>query len=967
MRHSFPLRVRYDGDPKIGALYLGTARVVLGALMGDLAEAKLRSGKRSKKLDNGVEVAAVFDGTEPMVTIRVPPAVTGGVEQQIDLWIPQGFVCYPASNDASAGWGAPVIPSDDPEDGPFSKANLAPGLDMARWTALGALGQVLVSKDKNAGYPERPSMLTPPMYFRPDYGLHPRNTFQPSNDPTLTWAAYRVEFTDFTAQSPDASQTEQTTIIANKRSAFDLVNGHRGDVGRDPLLLPIRGFYDSAQAIAEIMYATHTLGHYSATYPASYSTYPDRIEKDGFTSYVDPDDSNSRNKPSGGGGENSAASATSATIIGVDPNGSNIYDIVPGPDITAADAYTSWIGSPEHLANIESTIYDKSFTSTFLGFKKALASETFVHRTQWVACGNRQWISKEAEVPVLSFFGFQSMNLAWETWPAAFDNSSSTTPPTDPLTILTDLRDSGDKLFWLRYRFASEGSNDATFDYRNAAVPALDGRIFCRGRALAVVPDGGWVLAAAVRKYPALLSTQTDVYRLIAIAHHEDDQPPDQKTNGMTRYVRVWWCDLPEIDNLSLNPEATVRGKYGDEDEGWPWDYINNPYSWRGGASSIDIGNDGGGTNHLKYASQWSISNDGTKAVCLRDFGEYADYIGLYRSSTQASLFTPYGLPPRAVELSLIAASKDDDIVTSVTFHAAPAGQTPQDYDVGDPSGPWKVITSPIAVDYNAANELVFCHVTNLVDPFSANPDLPSTYYSYFTFNTNYDFAPGNYHDADTRFSCAIARDDVGRLPYVSMPSVLDVNDQVVMAFGMVQFFEVNLDDFSTRHNPEFACWYNNSSDVVAQVYVYRGGDLLSQRGFTNPDGTVFTLFALCYQANAFLPAFYWIGTQLPLSQNAMLLPSYAKNRDGWVASYVVQPQESMLYRVTSPSSDCEIYVDLDMTCVPTPGSTLTTLLEGDAACRGGWMQASFAAESALIDMLAIPGENPRTLYARAV
>ena len=55
------------------------------------------------------------------------------------------------------------------------------------------------------------------------------------------------------------------------------------------------------------------------------------------------------------------------------------------------------------------------------------------------------------------------------------------------------------------------------------------------------------------------------------------------------------------------------------------------------------------------------------------------------------------------------------------------------------------------------------------------------------------------------------------------------------------------------------------------------------------------------------------------------------------------------------------------MTCVPSPTSTLTTLLEGDAACRGGWMQTSFAEEAALVDMLHITGENPRTLYARAV
>lgn len=963
-RHAFPLRVRYDGDPKVGAQYLGTARNVLGLLMGDLAEANLRSGKRTKKFDGGVEIVALFDGTLPMVTIRVPPPVGGGVEQQIELWIPRGFVFYPASDDAPAGWGAPVQQDTTPPLTQFSPTNLAPGLDTARWTGGGALGQALLSQDDNAGYPKRPGALVPPMYFRVDYGLKPRSNFVPF-DNTVSWAAYRMEFVDFTAQSPDAQGPEQTAIVANKRSAFDLVNGHRVDVGRDPLLLPIRGFYDVAQASAEVMYATHTLGHYSATYPETYATYPDRIEKDGFTSYVDPDDSNSRNKPSGGGGENAAASATSSTIIGVDPNGSNIYDIVPGADIDAAGAYASWIASPEHLANIESTVYDKSFTSTFLGFKHALAVQEFVHRTQWVECGNRQWISREAEVPVLSFFGFQSMNLAWETWPAAFDNSSSTTPPTDPLTILTPLRDTGDKLFWLRYRFASEGSNNATFDYRNAAVPALDGRIFCRGRALAVVPNGGWVLAAAVRKYPSSLSTQPDVYRLIAITHHEDDQPSDQKINGMTRYVRVWWCDIPKVSALALNPQSTIRSVYGDEDEGWPWDVVNSPYSWHG-TEPIDIGDDGGGVNHLKYASQWAFNSAGTKAVCMRDYGVYADYIDLYRSASQASLYVPNGRTARAIEMTLTAAAAGDNITTSLSFFDEPAGATPQDFDVGDPSGPWHIITTPIAADYDANDELAYCHTTLLVNPFDVDPQQAGAYYSYFTFNGDYDFAPADYHTG-TLFSCSISRSSTNRIPFVNYPSVLDVRDKVVCCFGMVQFKAVNESDFSTMANPDFACWYNNSTDTVARVMYYRDGALLKDKSVTNPDGTVFSLFALCLQFQAFPPSAYWIGTQLPLSQNPMVLPSYAKNRDGWAASFVVQPQASTLFRVTVPSTDCEIYTDLDMTCVPSPTSTLTTLLEGDAACRGGWMQTSFAEEAALVDMLHITGENPRTLYARAV
>jgi len=961
-RHHFPARIRYEGDPTLAAPYVGEARGLLGLLMGELGEANIRSGKRFRRLPGVVEIEASFDGTEPAVTIRVPPAINGGVIVDVDLWAPRGFITYPASDASADGWGAPVLPSDAIGVGPYDPPNLAPGVDPERWTDHGALGQVLLSKDKDAGYPKRPASLVPPMYFRIDYGLKPLKAFELRNDATDTWAAYRMEFVDFTAQSPDAPIGEQTFINLQKRLAFEAVNDHRFDAGRDPLLLPIRGYYDSAQASAEIMFATHTLGHYAGTFPETYATYPDRIEKDGFTSYVDPDESNSRNEPSGGGGENAAANAVSSTIIGVDPNGSNIYDFVPGSDISAAEAYAAWIASPEHLANIESTVYDKAFTSTFLGFKHPVAVQEFVHRTQWIQCGNRQWISSEPEIPILSFFGFASVNLCWETWPATFNNTDPAIPPVDPLTMLTDLRDASDELFWLRYRYADEAANNNEFDYRNAGVPALDGRIFCRGRAIGVVPNGGWVWAAAVRKYEATTLTPA-TYRLIALVHHEDDQPSNQKINGMTRYLRVWWCDIPLESGIPFNPQSTIRGVYGDEDEGFPWDVVNSPYSWRGG-ELVDVATEST-QNHLKYASQWTFNAAATKAVCLRDFGEYDDYVDLYRSASEVSVFVTNGTYARALELELVASAAGDDIVPDLTFFAQPDGVTPQNIDVGDASGDWLVVTAPIAAGYDADDNLSYCHVTYLLNPFNVSPNTPSTYYSAFSFNGNYHYAPGTYA-VGTRFSCAVAREDTDRLPYVFMPSVLDVKDQAVACFGVVQFFEFN-GTFTTA-NSEFACWYNNAADTVAKVLVYRGGDLLSERGFSNPDGTVFSLFAFCYQtAPAPTPAAYWIGTQLELSQNAVMVPSYARTREDWLASYIVQPQESTRYRVTSPSSDCEVYVDLDWSCVPTPGSALTTLLEGDAECRGGWMQASFADEDSLISMLRIPGEKPRTLYARAV
>ena len=626
----------------------------------------------------------------------------------------------------------------------------------------------------------------------------------------------------------------------------------------------------------------------------------------------------------------------------------------------SSEAVAAWLASPEHLANIESTVYDKAFTSTFLGFKRAFAIQEFVHRTQWVSCGNRTWQSMHAEIPVISWFGFQSLNLAWETWPAAMDNSSPTTPPSDPLIILTNLVDSGDGLFWLRYRFASEGANNATFDYRNAAVPALDGRLFCRGRAFAVAPNGGLIWAAAVQKYESPDSDADNRYRVIILAHHEADQPSDQKTNGMTRYLRVWWCDLPNDSAVPFNPHSTIRGVYGDEDEGWPWDVTNSPYSWRGG-TLLDVANSGSSVDRLKYAAQWVFNAAGTEAVCLRDAGEYADFADLYVGASQGSVSVPNGTVPCEVRMTL---SNDlfSDLTATLSFAALPTGATPQNFDVGDPSGPWHVITYPIAVGYSAGDVRTYCAKTMLVNPFNVNPNEPSRYYQSFSFVTNYDYAPSDYH-VGTRFSSAVARDDNGRLPYCHEPSVLDIRDQVIAAFGVIQFYE--FDGTVQRANPDFeACW-NGTSNPVCKVTFYRAGAALSTREFANPDGTVFSLFAFCYQTSP-AGSHLWIGTQLPLSQNSMLLASYARSGTDWFASYVVQPQASMLYRITSGSSDCDIYTDLDMSCAPTPSSTLTTLLEGDASCRGGWMQASFADEAALADLMQIPGSHPRVLYARA-
>lgn len=954
---------RFRGlNPDNSELVQREGRRLLGYVM-QRAAAGVANPKIERILPDGTMLVASFDGTTPTVQVFSPetPTTQPRAPDKADMWLPKGFVVYPADSSSPNGWGLPVIPIDDPDVTPYDKRNRAPGLDVTRWTPNGALGQVLITREEGGGYAENDADLVIPQLYAPGVALRPLPGFTLAQ-PDATYTAYRIEFADFTAQSPSAGPVEQANIVLQKRYIFEHVNTKRGDVGRDPLALPIRGLYDGAQTAAEIMHAADVLGHFSDRFPWPYQTAEDRLCKEGFRSYGIHGEANSRNHNHG---ENAIATALSATQIGVDPDGTGIFEIVPGPDITGAAAFTGWLASPPHLAMMIAPEFDKAFATTTVGFKGAFATQHFNHHTQWVECGNRFWRSANDEIPTLSWFGAPQLNLAWETWPVAIDNSSPTVPPSaDPLVILSQLTDTaGDHLFWLRLHYGQEtvATNGNSLDFRNLTVPMFDSRIFMRGRAIAIVPNDGWVWAASIIKYDSPDSDLDNVYRLVALAHQESDQPPDQKTNGMTRYMRLWYCDLPPDTFLQANPRSTIKGIFGEEDEGWPWDHVDSPYSWKGG-DLIDVGL----IDSLKYASQWVFNAAGDRAVCLRDNGVYTDYADLYVSEFQNAMAQSNGLPPRALEL-VLAGNAFNPLVPTLNRFDAPLGQTPQPIDVGDPSGDWQIVTTPIAAGYGATDQLRFCFITELIDPFNPNPSVPNPYRASFEFSDDYDFAP-----ADTTgimYSTGIARGavDAELLPYVYMPSCIDVRDEVVSCFGIVQRETVDPDTFLSVPNPEFdQCWTVTSNPNI-RVITWRGGTRIGDDSYSNPDPVVYSLFAFCYQVQAFPPAILWIGMQLPLSQSQMLLPSYARNGQDWLFSYVVQPQPSTLFRITHTSDDCDIFSDVDESCSPTPSSTLTTLLEGDAVCRGGNIAGSLGTAAVTLELTQTTGAGARFLYARSV
>lgn len=958
MRYTFPARIELRGDRALAGLFISNARALLGGLMQDLAEAKIRSGRVEKRITDDVVIRAEYDGTLARITITARERGGYKPPTTFEVWVPRGIVVYPASDAAPRGWGLPVQLDTTGGATQFDAINRAPGLDVARWTPGGALGQVLLTDAEDAAYPQRSAIVVPALYTN-DYG--PKLTKPYEAAPTASWRAFRLEFADFAANSPGAGVAESAAIVSNKRAVFTLVNELRDSLSLDPLQLPLRGYYDGGQLYTEIMFETNVLGHFAAQFPATYQTYPERTEKEGFLYPVFHADADSHNKPSGGGAENGMANAASATVIGADPNGYSIYAIVPGANVDAAAAYAAWLASPPHYANMTSTSFNDFFTTTNIGFRGAYAGQQFELRSQWLSAGNRQWISAHDDVPVISWFGFLTQNLAWETWPVAFDNSDDASPPTDPLIVLGPFVDVNGRV-WLRYRYGN--TTPSAVEKTNDYVLALDSRIFARGRAIAVAPHGGLVWAAAVQKYESPDADTATVYRLIALVHHADDNGGDGLTDGMTRYLRVWWCDLPNDGMLPCTPHSQIRGVYGDEDEGWPWDVVDSPYSWRGG-DLVDVGTTGTGPDLLKYASQWTFNALGTKASCLRDYGPLASYADLWVPSATSSYNIAFGLLPRWLELSLVG-NAFNPLVASLTVHAAPAGTALQDYDVGDPSGPWTLFAYPLAVGYDAGDAVSFCFNVLLVNTASTPAvNTSNVYYASFRFDGDYDFVPSSVSDG-TLYSCAVSRADLGRIAYCDNPSVLDVRDRVVVATGAIQFSQEAPGDIPSL-NPEFEpCWVGTSSPV-SKIRVWRDGELLLQDAtLANPDGVVYAWTALCYTYTTFA-SHYWIGTQLPLSQSPIVLPAYARTRDAWLLSYLAQPQAHVLLRVTAGSSDCAPYGGSDTICSPTPGSTFVELADDTAVCRGGWATSSFADTAALATMTQTVGANPRFLYARAI
>ena len=632
-RYTRELRFRFKGDATLAQRYIPQARVVVGKML-DNYSLGVTTGAMSRTIAPGVVVrASVWDGM-PIVEIDVTRAMMEAQEPAAEYgsWVPEGFVFYPASDASPNGWGLPVNYVDDDgfEGGEqiFAPANLAPGLDVGRWTPAGCLGQVLVTRKVNAGYPplstDDKQVITRPALYHPQYGPHPSAPL-----PAFfgEWQAYRLEFVDFDANAA-VNNDAREALKKWKHEEFRLLSDYRATLSLSPLLPPVRGYYDSAQATVEWSLSTGWWGHSCEGFPPTWRQALDRAAKNGCRAEYHP----------------FATAASMGVAYPYQPVAEIVYAGMTGDEIheyddqtsypvfsgvtfapqTPQQAFDGWIASPGHKAIIERSdngVSDRVAAWTQIGYRAGSACVHFHQQQQWVQCGNRYWHSQHDEVPTLSWYGPVSKNLHDEFWPVCFEAQGS---GSDARTMINGyyapLASAGGEAYcrWASRLYTHGGGG-------GVGQGLLGPYIFARGRTIAILPDSGFVLAAAFHRH----GDYDKVYRLVALGLHPGDQPADP-WDGFTPAVRVWWVDLPahvvETFNgvptslIAGTPHTVIRSKYGAEPTEWPWVEPNSPYSWRGG-DVIDVSSSGLGrpSGDLKsYASLWEFNSAGTKAVCLR-------------------------------------------------------------------------------------------------------------------------------------------------------------------------------------------------------------------------------------------------------------------------------------------------------------------------------------------------------------
>lgn len=1017
-KHTTWARSRFS-DPERVRIVQFEGRKLLGGLMEQLKRDGQTFGVRRKTLADGTLIIARFDGTTPLIQVHAPPgqpALPTKPGDKAGVWVPRGFVLYPISDESINGWGVPSI-DIDPDD-PYSEINRVPGLDVERWTAGGALGEVLLTTVPGAGYPpNEPESLVAPMFCHATAGL--RNTL-PIPERADEWAAYRLEFEDFTAQSPGADAELQLRARNWKRSMFELTNAYRADIGGlDPLLLPIRGHYDSAQATSEVMAASQTIGHESPTYAATYKWRDDRGSKDGVgltgLFYFGP----AKRINVGGqilsAGENLAANTNGTVeVIGEDYTGLDIVISPSGPQKSPEYVFDLWVASPPHESNISSTEWNPSppytnystATSLAIGLKRSYYTQHFILRSHWVPAGNMTWHPTDPNLPIVSWDGFNQLNLAWETFPVWFfpdlDDFTAQMYKYEDFTVTADPANVGQHPFIRGDLPVASGITD-----RRARLN-LSPRIFMRGRCVAIAPNGGLVWAAAIQARPA--EAGVPVYRLVALVHHSEDQAevpeyPAAITDGMTSVLRVWYVDIPQVlPDFAANAQSVIRGVFGDANPDGPWDWedVNAPYKWRGGVE-VNVSDS---MTLLKYASQWRFNPAGTKVVCLRDYGTVAELEEEYLSqpSPPGAFYDLISYPDystsgqmanitggrwvKYLELDVTDATAPTLYVSPVNVGALPHKMATTYVSFDGFEATTAAWIRPAAVDYDASGNLIFAH--HVIGGYNGVYAVPAGTLSQqrhgMYFSSNWDVTWHTAAPAAIWYSAVIAlpgEDLMGTLA-----SVIDVRDKVWAHIGTACSAVDTGENPANPGNADYPLYVDFSPDSIYRICDFTADCLACVRvpeSYTlrmYRDGVMILDVTTDNGANVVhdFRLFPSIDHRfVPRQINPALQASYARDETGeWVATlaHIPQVRTTFLYvpSGTIDTSNTHVWT-LGNECfnacgegiwLGTPGSLFTSGL-GNLRNLGGSMTSSFANAAELAELMQVPGDNPRSPYVRIV
>jgi len=1009
-RSTRPARLVFTGSRLAGERFVPYGRALLGEVIESAGFNNLDTHSITRRVGPAT-IKAWYSFGDAQISIDVPFSGSGDGDDVLRTvaatWYPRGFALYPVSDAGKGGWGVPLLPVGDDL---FAPANLAPGLDTTRWTPGGQLGEVLLTQVPGAGYPgNKPLELTAPGIQHPVYGLR---TQAVAPDPATNWQAYRIEFCDYSVQSPQPMVGDIRRDTVFKREIYRLVNEHRVGISRDPLMLPVRGTYDSAQATAECMSAVRVLGHFYAGFPPTYRTPGDRLNRDAGVTFLYPGDVYDDRNEVLNGGENALVNADGSlsVVLGVDPVGANITRVVPRGPLPPQTAMDMWLDSPGHRFNIENVLWDfgnergLSATALRVGAKNSFYVQHFERHVAWLVAGNCQWLSAHDEVRPLSWWSYNTANLSWETWPIRMTFNSETFTSTLIAGRTFTVEVSGAHIASIVY---TEHAPPSFWPLDRRTRLALSPYVYSRGRNIAIAPHGGLVLSAAVQK----IAGAPTIYRLIALVHHHADQSEAPLVDGMTSALRVWYVDMPHDIDAAAMPHVVVRGVAGEEDHAtWDWLELNSPYSWRGGAL-VDVGGDG---TLLKYTSLWRFNPAGTKAICLRDFGDVADYTDEYANGAAAppgvGLFmpAPFGVFPggqlgtftggrRCKYLELDVSDIDSpSLFVSAVNAGGPAHRVMPDYaPVNTDSNTACVWLRPLAADYDAAGEPIFA--------FNVVVSFPGSYVHTTGVIANerhgvhfgaWDAVYGTAVAETTWYSTVVALP--GEDLMATLPSVLNVRDKVFAVCGSpCMATDAGPSGWSTPADANYPTYVAHTAADIYRIAtlsveclacqqvppeytlrMYRQGEIIATRLVSNNDPTSGYLL----HDRRLLPMCNW--RWMPWTVHSALNATYAVEPSGaWAATLQYLPQADLGYTfhpggdINSPPT-CYLGMDYggwDNKCFSgcgypfRIGSNAALIDAALAFDRGGAMVASFAGQAELASLMQIPGANPRSLYARVL